>query len=167
MHGLLVPFVAWLVILWHDSPECFVPRMAQLASTQADARSLITGRITDAYSNIATVKLFSHGGREAALCQVSHARVYGHCACANSLGQLILELLNHSIQYALGRRHCSFECRSVAARFNWCRSGGSGRLRWRLRLHWFVALDYVGSDHALSKTLVLCRRWHETLSVRR
>jgi ATP-binding cassette subfamily B multidrug efflux pump len=37
-----------------------------VAQAQADARSLMTGRITDAYTNIATVKLFSHAGRESA-----------------------------------------------------------------------------------------------------
>ncbi|MDE2366196.1 MAG: ABC transporter ATP-binding protein, partial [Betaproteobacteria bacterium] len=31
----------------------------------ADARALMTGRISDAYTNIATVKLFSHAGKEA------------------------------------------------------------------------------------------------------
>jgi ATP-binding cassette subfamily B multidrug efflux pump len=36
-----------------------------VAQAQADARSLMTGRITDAYTNIATVKLFSHSQREA------------------------------------------------------------------------------------------------------
>jgi ATP-binding cassette subfamily B multidrug efflux pump len=43
----------------------FVPRLSAVARNQADARSLMTGRITDAYTNIATVKLFSHAGREA------------------------------------------------------------------------------------------------------
>jgi len=43
----------------------FVPRLARVAQLQADARSLMTGRITDAYTNIATVKLFSHSQREA------------------------------------------------------------------------------------------------------
>jgi ATP-binding cassette, subfamily B, multidrug efflux pump len=38
--------------------------MAALGKKQADARSLMTGRITDAYTNIATVKLFSHLQRE-------------------------------------------------------------------------------------------------------
>jgi ATP-binding cassette subfamily B multidrug efflux pump len=42
-----------------------VPRLSQVSKTQADARSMMTGRITDAYTNIATVKLFSHAGREA------------------------------------------------------------------------------------------------------
>jgi ATP-binding cassette subfamily B multidrug efflux pump len=31
---------------------------------QADARSMMTGRVVDSYTNIATVKLFSHAGRE-------------------------------------------------------------------------------------------------------
>jgi ATP-binding cassette subfamily B multidrug efflux pump len=44
-----------------------VPRLGKVAQRQADARSLMTGRITDAYTNIATVKLFSHTHREAAL----------------------------------------------------------------------------------------------------
>jgi ABC-type multidrug transport system fused ATPase/permease subunit len=42
-----------------------VPRLGKVAKDQADARSLMTGRITDAYTNIATVKLFSHTHREA------------------------------------------------------------------------------------------------------
>lgn len=60
---LLLPFVVWLVGLaisiWY-----FVPKLAKASQQQSDARSLMTGRITDAYSNIATVKLFSHGRRE-------------------------------------------------------------------------------------------------------
>ena len=44
----------------------FVPRLANFGKSQADARSLMTGRITDAYTNITTVKLFSHSNRESA-----------------------------------------------------------------------------------------------------
>jgi ATP-binding cassette, subfamily B, multidrug efflux pump len=61
---LLAPFLAWfglyLLMMWH-----FVPRLSKIAQQQADARSLMTGRITDAYTNIATVKLFSYSRREA------------------------------------------------------------------------------------------------------
>ncbi len=61
---LMAPFMGWLLLyiatLWY-----FVPRLGKVAQAQADARSLMTGRITDAYTNIATVKLFSHGQREA------------------------------------------------------------------------------------------------------
>ena len=61
---LMAPFLGWLV-LYVLTLAYFVPRLAQVAQTQADARSLMTGRITDAYTNIATVKLFSHSQREA------------------------------------------------------------------------------------------------------
>lgn len=42
----------------------FVPRMRKISAEQADARSLMTGRVVDSYTNIATVKLFSHSNRE-------------------------------------------------------------------------------------------------------
>ncbi len=61
---LLVPFLGWMV-LYAAASFYFVPRLAKVAQEQADARSLMTGRITDAYTNIATVKLFSHARREA------------------------------------------------------------------------------------------------------
>jgi ATP-binding cassette subfamily B multidrug efflux pump len=62
---LVVPFVGW-VALYIGALCWFVPRLGRLGKQQADARSLMTGRIADAYTNIATVKLFSHAGREAA-----------------------------------------------------------------------------------------------------
>ena len=42
----------------------FVPKMKKIAMVQADARSLMTGRIVDSYTNIITLKLFSHNNRE-------------------------------------------------------------------------------------------------------
>lgn len=60
---LLLPFLIWLSILVL-SIGYFVPKLANASQEQSDARSLMTGRITDAYANIATVKLFSHGKRE-------------------------------------------------------------------------------------------------------
>lgn len=61
---LMVPIVAWLV-LYGVSCWYFVPRLGRVGKAQADARALMTGRITDAYTNISTVKLFSHTQREA------------------------------------------------------------------------------------------------------
>jgi ATP-binding cassette subfamily B multidrug efflux pump len=61
---LVVPFLGWL-LLYAVTLWVFVPRLGKVAQKQADARSLMTGRITDAYTNIATVKLFSHSQREA------------------------------------------------------------------------------------------------------
>ncbi|WP_282346122.1 ABC transporter ATP-binding protein [Pseudomonas sp. PS01301] len=61
---LMLPFVAWLILfglaMWY-----FVPRLGKVGQEQAHARSSMTGRISDAYTNIATVKLFSHSNREA------------------------------------------------------------------------------------------------------
>ena len=61
---LMVPFLGWL-LAYVITLSYFVPRLGKIAQVQADARSLMTGRITDAYTNIATVKLFSHSHREA------------------------------------------------------------------------------------------------------
>ncbi len=61
---LIVPFLGWL-LLYMVTLWIFVPRLGKVAQAQADARSLMTGRVTDAYTNIATVKLFSHSHREA------------------------------------------------------------------------------------------------------
>lgn len=61
---LLLPFILW-VIAFGTILRLLIPRLAKTAERQADARALMTGRITDAYANISTVKLFSHGSREA------------------------------------------------------------------------------------------------------
>lgn len=60
---LLGPFACWLA-LYALSVWYYVPRLVEVGQAQADARSTMTGRITDAYTNIATVKLFSHTHRE-------------------------------------------------------------------------------------------------------
>jgi ATP-binding cassette subfamily B multidrug efflux pump len=61
---LLAPFLGW-VFVYLCALAYYVPRLGAVAKAQADARSLMTGRITDAYTNITTVKLFSHTQREA------------------------------------------------------------------------------------------------------
>ncbi len=96
---LLLPFIGWLVLyalaVWY-----FVPRLAARARAQADARSLMTGRITDAYTNIATVKLFSHGRREA-----EYARSAMREFMLTVHGQMRLvsgfEVVNHSLSMLL------------------------------------------------------------------
>ena len=56
---LSLPMVGWLIgyvgALYH-----FVPRLKRVSKAQADARSLVTGRIVDSYTNIPTVKMFAH-----------------------------------------------------------------------------------------------------------
>jgi len=60
---LMLPLVVWvagfIAILWW-----FVPRIKQRATIMSEARSTLTGRIVDSYTNILTVKLFAHADRE-------------------------------------------------------------------------------------------------------
>ncbi len=56
---LLVPLLGWLAgfggMIWY-----FVPKLVAQATVVSEARSLLTGRIVDSYTNILTVKLFAH-----------------------------------------------------------------------------------------------------------
>lgn len=60
---LCLPLLVWVVvyigILYH-----FIPQLRNVSTLQADARSMMTGRIVDSYINIITLKLFSHNQRE-------------------------------------------------------------------------------------------------------
>ena len=96
---LLAPFSGWLlcygVALWY-----FVPRMGQVAKAQADARSMMTGRITDAYTNIATVKLFSHSHREAGY---ARSAMQEFLVTVHSQMRLVtaFEIVNHALSMLL------------------------------------------------------------------
>ena len=60
---LIIPLILWLV-LFIAIASYFIPRLGKVSQEQADARAVMTGRVTDAYTNIQTVKLFAHAGRE-------------------------------------------------------------------------------------------------------
>jgi ATP-binding cassette subfamily B multidrug efflux pump len=96
---IMLPFLAWL-ICYVISLSYFVPKLSKLSQHQADARSLMTGRITDAYTNISTVKLFSHAGREAA-----YARSAMHEFLETVHGQMRrvsqVEIVNHLLNMLL------------------------------------------------------------------
>ncbi|WP_417437517.1 ABC transporter ATP-binding protein [Idiomarina abyssalis] len=62
---MMLPLACWL-ILYALLLRFFVPKLGKVSAEQADARSNMTGRIVDSYTNIQTVKLFSHSQREAA-----------------------------------------------------------------------------------------------------
>jgi len=96
---LLLPFLGWLALyvatLWF-----FVPRLGRVAREQADARSLMTGRVTDAYTNIATVKLFSHAHREAGF---ARAAMQEFMVSAHAQMRLVsgFEIVNHLLSMGL------------------------------------------------------------------
>jgi ATP-binding cassette subfamily B multidrug efflux pump len=60
---LTLPLILWLggYIL---ALRYFIPRLQVISKEQSDARSLVTGRVVDSYTNIATVKMFAHADRE-------------------------------------------------------------------------------------------------------
>ncbi|MEM0899502.1 MAG: ABC transporter ATP-binding protein [Pseudomonadota bacterium] len=60
---LMLPFVGWLVF-YVGLLRYFLPKMRDISEKQGHARSTMTGRIVDSYTNIMTVKLFSHARRE-------------------------------------------------------------------------------------------------------
>ena len=67
---LVMPLLVWLAG-YIAVQLYFIPRLKQVATEQADARSVMTGRIVDSYTNIQTVKLFAHTQREADYAQDS------------------------------------------------------------------------------------------------
>ena len=62
---LALPLLGWLG-LYIAILYVVLPRLQSISERQAGARALMTGRIADSYTNITTVKLFSHARREAA-----------------------------------------------------------------------------------------------------
>jgi ATP-binding cassette subfamily B multidrug efflux pump len=60
---IVLPFIAWLVA-YVSVLSFLLPKLNQVSGEQADARSTMTGRVVDSYTNIMTVKLFAHAGRE-------------------------------------------------------------------------------------------------------
>ncbi len=60
---LTLPMIGWLAgyvaVLWY-----FIPKLRQASMDQAEARSMVTGRVVDSYTNITTVKMFAHANYE-------------------------------------------------------------------------------------------------------
>ena len=62
-YRLGIPMMIWLV-LYILYVKRIAVRVASASEKWSDARSLVTGRVVDAYANVETVKLFAHGDRE-------------------------------------------------------------------------------------------------------
>lgn len=72
---LVLPLVIWLV-LYAALVKWTVERAGPASKASSDARSAVTGRVVDAYTNIHSVKLFAHHDREMAYAKeaIEHAR---------------------------------------------------------------------------------------------
>ncbi|MCM2678130.1 ABC transporter ATP-binding protein [Echinimonas agarilytica] len=66
---LLVWLAAYVLVL-----RFFLPRLKKISQQQADARANMTGAIVDSYTNITTLKLFSHANRESSYARNTMSR---------------------------------------------------------------------------------------------
>ncbi|KKB81264.1 multidrug ABC transporter ATP-binding protein [Devosia soli] len=100
---LAVPFIVWLVA-YLALLRYFIPRLGKISEAQADARSMMTGRIVDSYTNIATVKLFSHSRREESYAREAMdgflGTVYKQMRLVTLL-QVTITLMNCSLLFAV------------------------------------------------------------------
>jgi ATP-binding cassette subfamily B multidrug efflux pump len=89
---IVIWFAAYLVML-----RIFVPRMRDRSKTVSEARSMLTGRIVDSYTNILTVKLFARPRDEDAYVREAvdeHNDMFHASLRLNTLFGLTLSTLN-------------------------------------------------------------------------
>jgi len=85
-------FAAYLVML-----RVFVPRMRDRSKEMSEARSMLTGRVVDSYTNILTVKLFARAREEDAYVREAvdeHTGMFHASLRLNTLFGLTLSTLN-------------------------------------------------------------------------
>ncbi|WP_287884745.1 ABC transporter ATP-binding protein [Paracoccus sp. (in: a-proteobacteria)] len=100
---LALPFAGWGILygllLWW-----LIPRIGRISQAQADARAVMTGRVVDSYTNISTVKLFSHSSREEAYVRESMdgflQTVHGQMRLA-SIQNILLSTLNSLLTFSV------------------------------------------------------------------
>lgn len=101
---LMLPMLTWLFV-YILIQFFFVPRLKRVSIEQADARATMTGRVVDAYSNVQTVKLFSHTSREAEYARDSMDgfidTVYRQMRLATGLN-VSVQLINHLLTFSTG-----------------------------------------------------------------
>ena len=102
---MLFWFIGYVVTLMY-----FVPKLRQVAMEQAEARSAVTGRVVDSYTNITTVKMFSH---------VKYEDEYAREGMSSFLDNVYLQMrLSTNLNLALNLLN-SFLIFSVAATAIW------------------------------------------------
>jgi ATP-binding cassette subfamily B multidrug efflux pump len=93
-------FFAYLVLL-----RTFVPRMRDRSRNMSEAKSVLTGRIVDTYTNILTVKLFARAREEDAYVRESvdeHTGLFHASLRLNTLFSFCLSTLNALLVTATG-----------------------------------------------------------------
>ena len=101
---IAVPFLIW-IILYIALLRYLLPRLHAVAEQQADANSIMTGRIVDSYTNIMTVKLFAHSGQEESYAKESMSifmRTMYRMMRLNTKLEFSVEFLNSLLLFAVG-----------------------------------------------------------------
>jgi ATP-binding cassette subfamily B multidrug efflux pump len=96
---LALPLLAWF-ILYATLLRLIVPRMRERARTASEARSALTGRVVDSYTNIVTVKLFARAEQEDAFVREGVERLnrdFGRQTRLVTLNGLLLSTLNAAL----------------------------------------------------------------------
>ncbi|MGL4207411.1 MAG: ABC transporter ATP-binding protein [Aeromonadaceae bacterium] len=100
---MMLPMLVWLTA-YIGIQYYFVPRLKKVSSQQAESRSMMTGRIVDSYTNIQTVKLFSHTQREADYAQQGMQEflgtAYKQMRLATGIG-VSVQVLNYLLAFSV------------------------------------------------------------------
>jgi ATP-binding cassette, subfamily B, multidrug efflux pump len=101
---LALPVLAWFVG-YVALLRVFVPRMRDRSHDVSEARSVLTGRIVDTYTNILTVKLFARARHEDAYVREAvdeHTGLFHASLRLNTLFSLCLSTLNAALLTGIG-----------------------------------------------------------------
>ncbi|MBV9859277.1 MAG: ABC transporter ATP-binding protein [Alphaproteobacteria bacterium] len=101
---LALPILCWLVT-YGSVLALFVPRMRERSRRMSEARSNLTGRVVDSYTNILTVKLFARARDEDAFVQEAvddHTLAFRRQTRLISMWSFCLALMNASMIVGTG-----------------------------------------------------------------
>jgi len=93
---LALPILCWFA-LYATLLRLIVPRMRERARKASEARSTLTGKVVDSYTNIVTVKLFARAAQEDAFVREAVERLnedFGRQTRLVTLNGLLLSILN-------------------------------------------------------------------------
>jgi ATP-binding cassette subfamily B multidrug efflux pump len=96
---LAIPILVWFAF-YATLLRLIVPRMRDRSRKASEARSLLTGRVVDSYTNIATVKLFARAEQEDAHVREALERLnhdFGRQTRLVTLNALLLSTLNAAL----------------------------------------------------------------------
>ena len=115
---LTAPLVLWIVV-YLSLIAYFIPRMKRASSQQADARSMMAGRVVDSYTNIATVNCFPMQAARKAMrarrCRLFWAPCTGRCGWSRCF-----------LPWSISTMRCCFSASAI------CRSIFGSAIRYQL-----------------------------------